>query len=167
MHYKVTVFIGAKAESEGWNKVESQNEVEINNGKEKIRIRIVDEKAIIEVTGDGSVLILRGDKTARLMNMNVGVVKVGDIVWLLNKEAENEYKNGERGVFSGAAVRIEFHNIEPKKKEEIWTMYQLSKEETNRSKPRIKLITTWRYPGKSPKRNPIPKEIINEVKNIL
>ncbi|MDD4761489.1 MAG: hypothetical protein PHZ25_00475 [Candidatus Pacebacteria bacterium] len=54
-----------------------------------------------------------------------------------------------------------------KKKEEIWTMYQLSKEETNRSKPRIKLITTWRYPGKSPKRNPIPKEIINEVKNIL
>jgi len=120
MHYKVTVFVGAKAESEGWYKVESQNEVEINNGKEKIGIRIVDEKAIIEVTGDGSVLILRGDKTARLMNMNVGVVKVGDIVWLLNKEAENEYKNGERGVFSGAAVRIEFHNIEPKKKEEIF-----------------------------------------------
>lgn len=120
MHYKVTVFVGTKAESEGWHKVESRDEVEINNGREKIWIKIVDERAIINVIGDGSVLILREDKTARLVNKSEGGIKVGDIVWLLNDEAENEYKNGEREVFSGAAVKIEFHNIEPKKREEIF-----------------------------------------------
>ncbi|MFA5172987.1 MAG: hypothetical protein WC435_01110 [Candidatus Paceibacterota bacterium] len=54
-----------------------------------------------------------------------------------------------------------------KKREEIWTMYQLFKGETGRAKPKIKLITAWRYPGKSPKRDPIPKEIMDEVRNIL
>ena len=32
---------------------------------------------------------------------------------------------------------------------------------------RIKVITAWRYPGKSPERNPIPAEILREVRNIL
>ncbi len=45
-------------------------------------------------------------------------------------------------------------------KGEIWTMYQISKKQ-------IKVITAWRYPGKSPARNPIPQEILDEIRNVI
>ena len=32
---------------------------------------------------------------------------------------------------------------------------------------KIKVITAWRYPGKSPERDPIPSEILAEIKNLL
>ena len=44
------------------------------------------------------------------------------------------------------------------KKEEFWTMYALKS-------GRITVITAWRYPGTSPKRNPIPQEILDEVRS--
>lgn len=43
---------------------------------------------------------------------------------------------------------------------ELWVMYKIDK-------GKIKVITTWRYPGKSPARNPIPKEVIDEVRQLL
>lgn len=46
------------------------------------------------------------------------------------------------------------------KKQEIWAMYKLQKNQ-------IKIITAWRYPGKSPSRNPIPKEILEEIKLVI
>ena len=52
------------------------------------------------------------------------------------------------------------------KKEEIWVMYGLhtgGKVET----PRIKIITTWRYPGESSERDPIPEDILEEIRGIL
>ena len=45
---------------------------------------------------------------------------------------------------------------------EIWTIYKPIK-----SKKQIKVITAWRYPGKSPTRNPIPQEILDEIKSII
>ena len=59
-----------------------------------------------------------------------------------------------------------------KKYQEIWTMYQLVKRATNNKKlktnnTQIKIITAWRYPGKSPARNPIPIEIIREIQQLL
>jgi len=57
---------------------------------------------------------------------------------------------------------------------EIWTIYQLanrrvnSKFEFRNSKLKvIRIITAWRYPGKSPARNPIPQEILDEIRNII
>jgi len=47
-------------------------------------------------------------------------------------------------------------------KGEIWAMYQVLK-----NKKQIKVITAWRYPGKSPARNPIPREILDEIKSII
>lgn len=41
--------------------------------------------------------------------------------------------------------------------EEIWIMIQKDKE-------KIKMISAWRYPGVSPQQNPIPQEIIEELK---
>lgn len=34
-------------------------------------------------------------------------------------------------------------------------------------KKRIKVITAWRYPGKSPQRDPIPPEVLREIRSIL
>ena len=45
---------------------------------------------------------------------------------------------------------------------EIWTIYKPIK-----NKKQIKIITAWRYPGKSPARNPIPQEILDEIRNVI
>jgi hypothetical protein len=60
-------------------------------------------------------------------------------------------------------------------KQEIWAMYQ-KKIKNQKSKcinikkfshNQIKIISAWRYPGISPKKNPIPNEIINDLKGYL
>ncbi len=43
---------------------------------------------------------------------------------------------------------------------EIWVMYKLADK-------KIKIITAWRYPGVSPQRDPIPKEVLEEIKELL
>jgi hypothetical protein len=50
-------------------------------------------------------------------------------------------------------------NDTPKRKEEIWTMYQ-------KRGGKSLMISAWRYPGKSqPGREiPIPEDILNEIK---
>ncbi len=58
---------------------------------------------------------------------------------------------------------------------EIWVMYQISKSKAGSEKPKfnflennkLKVISAWRYPGKSPKNNPVPEEILNEIKSLL
>lgn len=71
--------------------------------------------------------------------------------------------------------------------QEIWAMYQLrgganSKSQITNSKQIIKpkiqnfkplftkklrIISAWRYPGVSPKNNPIPEEILEEIQNVM
>lgn len=55
-------------------------------------------------------------------------------------------------------------------KQEVWVMYtapsqsQKKIETASFSKiDRLKIISAWRYPGVSPKRNPIPEEILREL----
>lgn len=61
--------------------------------------------------------------------------------------------------------------MSPNKKQEIWAMYKLERTRQGRGSPKaarqIKVITAWRYPGKSPARNPIPQEILDEIKSII
>ncbi len=59
-------------------------------------------------------------------------------------------------------------------KQEIWVMY-VTKGKNDQgtvtangrafilSPPKVKIISTWRYPGVSPKRSPIPQEILQEL----
>ncbi|TAK96553.1 hypothetical protein EPO05_01680 [Patescibacteria group bacterium] len=67
-------------------------------------------------------------------------------------------------------------------KQEIWVMYilakhkaQSAKREQNTNKAsktdkiglrQLKIISAWRYPGVSPKRNPIPEEILRELASL-
>lgn len=48
---------------------------------------------------------------------------------------------------------------------EIWVMYQIRPKIKNKKLKTIKVITAWRYPGKSPIRGPIPipAEILEEL----
>lgn len=50
---------------------------------------------------------------------------------------------------------------------EIWLMYQAVKQKLKTRK--IKMISAWRYPGISPKREgiPIPSDILLELKNLI
>ncbi len=55
---------------------------------------------------------------------------------------------------------------------EIWLMYQtISKNQKmkNGKLRKIRMISAWRYPGISPKREPppIPKDILEELKSII
>lgn len=67
--------------------------------------------------------------------------------------------------------------------EEIWVMYQLSNQKKkdkkenenkldqilNSNRPKMKIISAWRYPGESPagKKVPIPDEILQELGSLL
>ncbi|MCL5114576.1 MAG: hypothetical protein M1604_02215 [Patescibacteria group bacterium] len=63
-----------------------------------------------------------------------------------------------------------------KKYSEIWAMYKLvdnHRQAMTKSKfqmtkqQKLKIITVWRYPGVSPKRDPIPREVLEEIKSLL
>ncbi len=72
---------------------------------------------------------------------------------------------------------------------EIWCMYQLKNQNAkmkmqndnvklkktqntkykilNTAKHQLRIISAWRYPGVSPKNNPIPQEILDEINNAI
>lgn len=64
----------------------------------------------------------------------------------------------EEGVADNTIAAMQPAGI--KGQQELWVMYKVDKQ-------KIKVITTWRYPGKSPARNPVPKEIMDEVRTLL
>jgi len=79
----------------------------------------------------------------------------------IRRVLKNPYRN-EEGIAPNTIAVMQ--PVSTKKKEnkvnwrqEIWVMFQ-------KSGSRIKIISAWRYPGKSPERNPIPPEIIRELK---
>ncbi|MDO8742942.1 MAG: hypothetical protein Q7J30_00010 [Candidatus Azambacteria bacterium] len=53
------------------------------------------------------------------------------------------------------------------KKQEIWAMYTIIKSKIKNQNSKLKIITAWRYPGKSPARDPIPQEILDEIRSIV
>jgi hypothetical protein len=51
--------------------------------------------------------------------------------------------------------------------QEIWAMYRVAagggKIQSEGNNAGYKIISVWRYPGVSPEKNPIPKEILDEI----
>jgi len=53
-------------------------------------------------------------------------------------------------------------NDKTKRKEELWVMYQ--KTGDKKTGERLKIISVWRYPGVSPKKEiPIPEDVLKEL----
>lgn len=100
----------------------------------------------------------------------------------------------EEGILEGAVACMQ--EAGSKRYSEIWVMYVLTREGGSPALPRaahkensvlsprdkergqtatrlaegikkIKVITAWRYPGRAPERDPVPVEILQEIKNIL
>jgi len=73
------------------------------------------------------------------------------------KRVINNPKRKELGVAPGTVAVMQPNSS--RHTYEIWTMYQ------NLKKGKIRIITAWRYPGKSPIRGPIPipVEILEEL----
>lgn len=54
-----------------------------------------------------------------------------------------------------------------KHRQEIWTMYQKKNLKLKTKSSKLIIISAWRYPWKSPAKNPIPQEILEELKDLL
>jgi hypothetical protein len=52
---------------------------------------------------------------------------------------------------------------------EIWVMYQIVKSKIKNQKQKTKIISAWRYPGRSPIRKPppIPEDTLKELENLI
>lgn len=80
----------------------------------------------------------------------------------------NNPERTETGVAPKTAAVMK-RNDTPKRKEEMWVMYQLIGSEKLKAKSekflkRKKIISVWRYPGISPKREiPIPEGLLEEI----
>ncbi len=68
----------------------------------------------------------------------------------------------EEGIVPDAIAVMQ--RAESKQYSEIWALYVLARA---RGKKRIKIITAWRYPGRSPARDPIPADVLREVRSII
>src|SRR3989344_4454017 len=70
---------------------------------------------------------------------------------------------------SGVAPRtvaVMKRNDTPKRKEELWVMYQNLATRERGQVTRKKVISVWRYPGISPKREvPLPEGLLEELKS--
>ncbi len=66
------------------------------------------------------------------------------------------------GGIAPKTIAVMKRNDRGKKKEEIWVMYQKSGDK--KTGERLKIISVWRYPGVSPKKEvPIPEDVIDEL----
>ena len=68
----------------------------------------------------------------------------------------------EEGIAENTVAVMQPASINKKKtwSTEIWAMYQPLNAQ-------YKIISAWRYPGISPKKNSIPQEIVDEVRDLL
>lgn len=64
----------------------------------------------------------------------------------------------EEGIMDGAIACMQPSG--GKTYSEIWVMYGIKEKQ-------IIVITAWRYPGKSPERDPVPQNVLSEVRNII
>ncbi|MBI3631204.1 MAG: hypothetical protein HY221_02605 [Candidatus Sungbacteria bacterium] len=67
----------------------------------------------------------------------------------------------EEGIVEGAVACMQ--PAGGRRYAEIWTLYVLS---GTRNK-QVKVISAWRYPGQSPKRDPIPSDILKEIQLLV
>jgi len=134
MNYKVTVFIGKEALEEGWQSSDIGKVVKLQNESEMIQIEIDGEQVVISAIGGGRVIIIREGQKAYLADKSFGVVRAGDTIWLLNQRAESEFNRGQREDYAGAALKIDFNNLEPIKRQEIFVNEKSFFQEKNNKK---------------------------------
>ncbi|MFA6047336.1 MAG: hypothetical protein WCV59_02160 [Parcubacteria group bacterium] len=89
------------------------------------------------------------------------------ILGVISRPARKEEGIAEKTVAVMQPVSPKTINNKTVWKSEVWAMYQDKKKEERSKKKAIKIISAWRYPGVSPKRNPIPEDILSEIAGIM
>ncbi len=103
------------------------------------------------------------------------------ILGVISRPARKEEGIVEKTVAVMKPVNPKIINGKEVWKQEIWVMFQKSgkhnikrktKEDFSYTKYNIpntkyKIISAWRYPGVSPKRNPIPEDILSEIAGMV
>jgi len=103
----------------------------------------------------------------------------GEIIWTKHAEKKMKYyrfsrkrvlkilKNPDRTEEGIAPETIASMQITGSKKhpKEVWVMYQIEKAKGKRKKAKLKIISAWRYPGRTPEgqRPLIPTEVIEDL----
>jgi hypothetical protein len=75
----------------------------------------------------------------------------------------NNPQRKQEGIAENTVAVMQPASVNRKKQiwsSEIWVMYQIANTQ-------YKIISAWRYPGVSPKSDSVPKEIMDEVKDLL
>jgi hypothetical protein len=74
-------------------------------------------------------------------------------------------KRKEEGIAPGTIAVMQNYGTK-KHQKEIWVMYQIKEIKSQKSK--VKIISAWRYPGKSPIGKPpqIPEDTLRELENL-
>lgn len=67
----------------------------------------------------------------------------------------------EEGIVDGAVAAMQ--PAGGARYSEIWTLYVV----VRGKEKKVKIVSAWRYPGKTPERDPIPASILQEIKAIL
>lgn len=68
----------------------------------------------------------------------------------------------ERSIVPNMIAAMRIHGS-AKRRQEIWVMYERKKSGVARGS--VRCISAWRYPGISPKRDPVPGAILEELFN--
>ena len=110
MEHRLTRLIGEKALENGWGEIISKNKIGLGNNSEIIEVQIYRDKIMVKIVGEGKVLIKRDNILSNLRDKDSGQIREGDEIWLLDQMAEGEYKQGEKEIFKGAAIKIEITN---------------------------------------------------------
>ena len=76
-------------------------------------------------------------------------------------------KRVEEGVAPGTLAAMQPTGT--RKQKEVWVMYQKISSKSKVKSPKLRVISAWRYPGRSPVRGPlpIPDDILAELSSEL
>ena len=74
----------------------------------------------------------------------------------------------EEGIAPGTIADMQITGTK-KHPTEAWTMYQILKSKVKSKRSKIKIISAWRYPGRTPigQRPIIPEDTLEELDNLL
>ena len=76
-------------------------------------------------------------------------------------------KRKEEGIAPGTIAVMQNYGTK-KHQKEIWVMYQIISQRSKCKMQKVKIISVWRYPGKSPIGKPpqIPEDTLRELENL-
>lgn len=88
-------------------------------------------------------------------------------IWVMYKLVGENRRAISNFQFPRLRQRFSGQAISKQKEKNQKSNLKINIENFRPSEKKIKIITAWRYPGESPERDPVPQEILGEIRNLL